>query len=58
MFLIDKERQIITREINIAVSKKMENILLLKLFTVGDQQKILIDICVLQNGMQKKWFGF
>ena len=54
MYLLDEEGLITTREINIAVSKKMENILRLRLFTVGGQKEILIDSCVSQIDMPNK----
>ena len=39
---------------NFTVSKKtMENILLYKMLTVGDQKKILIDSCILKIDMPK-----
>ena len=54
MYLIDEEGKITIREINIAVSKKMGDILLQKLFTVGEHKEILIDSCVSLIDMPNK----
>ena len=54
MHLIDEEGQITTREINIVVSRESGEYTAIKLSTVGDQKKILIDLCVSYVDMQKK----
>ena len=58
MHLIDEEGQITTREINIVVSRESGEYTAIKLSTVGDQKKILIDLCVSYVDMKKNGLGY